>query len=84
MSVQTIIHTSLFTLAEDAKKSTIDNANKMLLKKRFELGEGYCEDKQFDNSMICEIINTSNCSLTNYINEIIECGPDEDFVLTLS
>ena len=74
MSVQTILHISINTLAEEALKGTIANANKFLLHKRFKLGEGYCEEEEFRNSMINEMMQINNCDLISHINNIIENG----------
>jgi len=74
MSVQSIINNSIKNLTEKALENTINNANKFILKKRFKLGNNYCEKDQFHNSIINEISKLNNCNLINHINDIIENG----------
>lgn len=84
MSVQTIIHKSIPSLVDEAIKNTIKNLNKFWLKKRFKLGKGYCENEQFHNSMIIETDKLNSCPLIQYVNGIIENGPDDCFKADLS
>ena len=77
MSVQTIIHNSRENIIDSALRNTIDNANKFLLKKKFKLGDGYCEKNQFHNSIINDIMQVNTCELVNHICDVIENGPKE-------
>lgn len=77
MSVQTIIPNSIERLCEEALKSTINNANKLVLQERFKLGKGYCEKEEFHNSMIRDIASSSNSELVCHVRNIIENGPEE-------
>lgn len=83
MAIQTIREITLESLSNDARRRIDINANNLILQERFRLGNGYCEEEQFDNDMIMEINNFKNCELINYVHGIIEEGPDEEFEIDL-
>lgn len=79
MSVQTIKYVTIASKEAKALKNTIENAEKLLLKTRFKLGKGYCEDNQLENSIITAISKLNNCSLTTYFDCILTNGVDNEF-----
>jgi hypothetical protein len=81
MSAQSIDNITIGYIAQSVTKIFIDNANKMLLKKRFELGDGYCEFKQRDAEMWSDIIATGDCELFQCIERmLLEEGIDTDSI----
>lgn len=83
MSVQSIIHKSIQSIQDTSVENFIENSNKYLRKRRFELGNGYDRFNQADSAMLYDMIDLEYCELTQYINTIIRCGPDEDHVIFL-
>ena len=72
MSAQTIIHPSIKSIKEDSEKLFIKNADKYLLERRFNLGEGYCTYEQFDAAIIYDIIQSNDCELLTLIKKQLE------------
>lgn len=77
MATQSINNVSLSIKAKEARKSTAENAKKLLLYKNYRLGNNWCEKEQFDSDLILEIDALNNSELNCYINRIISQGPEE-------
>lgn len=77
MSVQSILNITTDSLKENALKETLSNANKLVLQERFKLGQGYCEEEQFKNSLLTEIFQVNNCELISFIERVLQYGTEE-------
>jgi hypothetical protein len=80
MSAQTIIHPSITSIKEESEKLFIQNADKYLFKRRFELGEGYCSYEQFDAAIIYDIIQANDCELLTLIKKELERYEDDETI----
>lgn len=78
MSAQTILHPSIESMREEFEKNFQKNANSYVLKKRFELGKGYCRFNQADSSILYDILQSNDCEIIDLVNKEIEKIENED------
>ncbi len=79
MSTQSINKKNIENTYKEVQDSIIENTKKLVLQEGFALGEGMCEEEQKHNLKLYSIISKENCTLDDYLFQIITKGPDCEY-----
>lgn len=72
MSTQSIYKKTIDTVQKEMEDSLLKNANNYLLKRRFALGQGECQEDIKHSMKILGFICTENCELLEYIKRTLK------------